>query len=37
MLRELTSGQPRLCVEPGVERSPSIFINGVGRLPVRLG
>jgi cytochrome P450 len=37
MLRELTTARPGLVVEPGVERSPSMFINGIGRLPVRLG
>jgi cytochrome P450 len=37
MLRELTSTRPDLTVESGVERSPSIFINGIGRLPVHVG
>ena len=37
MLGRLLARWPGLRVVEGVERSPSNFINGVGRLPVRLG
>ena len=36
MLGQLLQRWPGLRVAEGVERSPSIFINGVGRLPVHL-
>ncbi len=37
MLGELLSRRPGLRVGDGVEHSASIFINGIGRLPVQLG